>query len=147
MWGIFMKDPFSIFRTLINTMESQIQELAKAQGVEHLAGPQGFTVSYLFENRDKEVFIKDIEERLRISKSVASNLIKRMEKNGFIEVRPSLRDKRYKQIVLTELGLNKAEKIKVFRSQIQDLIFKDIDKQDLEATHRVFMQIKSNLEK
>ncbi len=142
-----MKDPFDIFRTFINTMETRVQELAKKHGVEHLAGPQGFTVSYLFENRDKEIFIKDIEERLRISKSVASNLIKRMEKNGFIQVKPSLKDKRYKQIVLTELGLDKAEKIKVFRSKIEEIILKDIDKKNLEVARRVFLQIKTNLEK
>lgn len=142
-----MKDPFDIFRIFINTMETSVQELAKKHGVEHLAGPQGFTVSYLFENRDKEIFIKDIEERLRISKSVASNLIKRMEKNGFIQVKPSLKDKRYKQIVLTELGFDKAEKIKVFRSKIEEIILKDIDKKNLEVARRVFLQIKSNLEK
>lgn len=142
-----MKDPFDIFRTFINTMETSVQELAKKHGVEHLAGPQGFTVSYLFENRDKEIFVKDIEERLKISKSVASNLIKRMEKNGFIQVKPSLKDKRYKQIVLTELGFDKAEKIKVFRSKIEEIILKDIDKKNLEVAHRVFLQIKTNLEK
>ncbi|MFC2400101.1 MarR family winged helix-turn-helix transcriptional regulator [Streptococcus sobrinus] len=142
-----MKDPFDIFRTFINTMETSVQELAKKHGVEHLAGPQGFTVSYLFENQDKEIFIKDIEERLRISKSVASNLIKRMEKNGFIQVKPSLKDKRYKQIVLTELGFDKAEKIKVFRSKIEEIILKDIDKKNLEVARRVFLQIKTNLEK
>lgn len=142
-----MKDPFDIFRIFINTMETSVQELAKKHGVEHLAGPQGFTVSYLFENRDKEIFIKDIEERLRISKSVASNLIKRMEKNGFIQVKPSLKDKRYKQIVLTELGFDKAEKIKVFRSKIEEIILKDIDKKNLEVARRVFLQIKTNLEK
>lgn len=142
-----MKDPFDIFRIFINTMETSVQELAKKHGVEHLAGPQGFTVSYLFENRDKEIFIKDIEERLRISKSVASNLIKRMEKNGFIQVKPSFKDKRYKQIVLTELGLDKAEKIKVFRSKIEEIILKDIDKKNLEVARRVFLQIKTNLEK
>ncbi|WP_019774951.1 MarR family winged helix-turn-helix transcriptional regulator [Streptococcus sobrinus] len=142
-----MKDLFDIFRTFINTMETSVQELAKKHGMEHLAGPQGFTVSYLFENRDKEIFIKDIEERLRISKSVASNLIKRMEKNGFIQVKPSLKDKRYKQIVLTELGFDKAEKIKVFRSKIEEIILKDIDKKNLEVARRVFLQIKTNLEK
>ena len=80
------KDPFSEFREFINTMESRVQELGKAYGVEHLAGPQGFAVRYLFENQDKEIFIKDIEKRLSISKSVASNLVKRMEKNGFVEL-------------------------------------------------------------
>ena len=79
------KDPFSDFREFINTMESRVQELGKAYGVEHLAGPQGFAVRYLFENQDKEIFIKDIEKKLSISKSVASNLVKRMEKNGFVE--------------------------------------------------------------
>ena len=58
------KDPFSEFREFINTMESRVQELGKAYGVEHLAGPQGFAVRYLFENQDKEIFIKDIEKRL-----------------------------------------------------------------------------------
>lgn len=56
------KDPFSDFREFINTMESRVQELGKAYGVEHLAGPQGFAVRYLFENQDKEIFIKDIEK-------------------------------------------------------------------------------------
>ena len=46
------KDPFSDFREFINTMESRVQELGKAYGVEHLAGPQGFAVRYLFENQD-----------------------------------------------------------------------------------------------
>ena len=70
------KDPFSDVREFINTMESRVQVLGKAYGVEHLAGPQGFAVRYLFENQDKEIFIKDIEKRLSISKSVASNLVK-----------------------------------------------------------------------
>lgn len=52
------KDPFSDFREFINTMESRVQELGKAYGVEHLAGPQGFAVRYLFENQDKEYLSK-----------------------------------------------------------------------------------------
>ena len=69
------KDPFSDFREFINTMESRVQELGKAYGVEHLAGPQGFAVRYLFENQDKEKFKKYIEKKLTISNSVASNLV------------------------------------------------------------------------
>ena len=52
------KDPFSDFREFINTMESRVQELGKAYGVEHLAGPQGFAVRYLFENQDKKYLSK-----------------------------------------------------------------------------------------
>ncbi|MGT2924069.1 MarR family winged helix-turn-helix transcriptional regulator [Streptococcus caviae] len=142
-----MKEPFDLFRNFINTVEAAVQELAKENGIEHLGGPQGRTVSYLFRNRDKEIFIKDIEERLHISKSVASNLIKRMEKNGFISIIPSQKDKRCKQIVLTSLGLEKAEDIITFHQNIHEQLLKGIDKADIETAHKVFEQIKKNLEK
>ncbi|MGZ7126070.1 MarR family transcriptional regulator, partial [Streptococcus pyogenes] len=79
--------------------------MAKQHGVEHLAGPQGKVLIYLGNNKDKEIFVKDIEAQLKVSKSVASNLVKRMEKNGFIETIPSSTDKRFKQVVMTDLAL------------------------------------------
>ena len=142
-----MQDPFSLFKSFINTIEAKVQEIAKENDIEHLAGPQGYAVVYLFKNRDKEVFIKDIEEKLQISKSVASNLIKRMTKNGFISIIPSSKDRRYKQVVLTTLGLEKAEAIITFHKTIHEQLLKGVDKTDLEAAYRVFKQIKENLEK
>ena len=135
------KDPFSDFREFINTMESRVQELGKAYGVEHLAGPQGFAVRYLFENQDKEIFIKDIEKKLSISKSVASNLVKRMEKNGFVELVTSDKDKRYKYVHLTDLGKKKAQ------DAIHGQLLDGISKEDAETAFRVFHQIRKNLEK
>ena len=80
------RDPFSQLRDFVNLMENRVHELGELHDVENLAGPQGFAVLYLRDNEDKEVFIKDIERKLKISKSVTSNLIKRMEKNGFIKL-------------------------------------------------------------
>ncbi|MFC3932559.1 MarR family winged helix-turn-helix transcriptional regulator [Streptococcus dentapri] len=142
-----MKEPFDLLRDFINTVEVKVQELAKENGIEHLSGPQGRTVSYLFRNQDKEIFVKDIEERLHISKSVASNLIKRMVKNGFVSIIPSQKDKRCKQIVLTPLGLEKAEKIIVFHEKIHEQLLRGVDETELEVARRVFKQIKRNLEK
>ena len=141
------KDPFSDFREFINTMESRVQELGKAYGVEHLAGPQGFAVRYLFENQDKEIFIKDIEKKLSISKSVASNLVKRMEKNGFVELVTSDKDKRYKYVHLTDLGEKKAQDVGYFREAIHEQLLDGISKEDAETAFRVFHQIRMNLEK
>lgn len=141
------KDPFSDFREIINAMESRVQELGKVHGVEHLAGPQGFAVRYLFENQDKEIFIKDIEKRLSISKSVASNLVKRMEKNGFVELVTSDKDKRYKYVHLTDLGKKKAQDVGHFREAIHEQLLEGISKEDAETAFRVFHQIHKNLEK
>lgn len=140
------KDSFSQFRYFINLMESRVHELGEQYGVENLAGPQGFAVLYLRENEDKEVFIKDIERKLKISKSVTSNLIKRMEKNGFIEVVPSEVDKRYKRVVLTELGKAKSKGIDAFHTAIHKQIFDGISREELEISGRVFDRILKNLE-
>lgn len=140
------KDMFNQIREFINGMETKTQTLAKVYGVEHLAGPQGFTVSYLFENQDKEIFIKDIEKILNISKSVASSLMKRMEKNGFIQLIPSQKDKRYKAVALTELGKEKAQAVLIFRDELHAQLLKDIDSDDLRVAYRVFDQIRQNLE-
>lgn len=142
-----MKEPFSEFKNFITATERYIQELSKSHGVEHLSGPQGWTVMFLKDNQGKEIFIKDIEKRLDISKSVTSNLIKRMEKNGFISVIPSRKDRRYKQIVLTPLGQEKAGKITVFLTDLKKLLLKDISQEDLSVARKVFKQIKQNLEK
>ena len=142
-----MKEPFSEFKNLITATERYIQELSKSHGVEHLSGPQGWTVMFLKDNQGKEIFIKDIEKRLDISKSVTSNLIKRMEKNGFISVILCRKDRRYKQIVLTPLGQEKAGKITVFLTDLKKLLLKDISQEDLSVARKVFKQIKQNLEK
>lgn len=141
------KNPIAEIRECINHLENYADELAKEHNVEHLGGPQGLTVMYLWKHQDEEVFIKDIERFLSISKSVASSLIKRMERNGFIEVIPSEKDKRFKQVVLTELSLEKARKMHAFHEAIQKKVLAGISKEDLAVAQAVFMKIKENLEK
>lgn len=144
---MYRKDPFSQFRDFINLIEYRVHALAESYDIEKLAGPQGRVVMYLRDNSDKEIYIKDIEKRLKISKSVASNLIKRMEKNGFIQVVPSKEDKRYKQVVLTELGKTKTQNIQDFHDEMHKQILAGVNREDLEASFRVFARISKNLEK
>lgn len=125
--------------------DSFASQLAKDYDVEHLAGPQGQTLGYLYHHQDKEVFIKDIMSHVEISKSVASNLVKRMEKNGFIALVSSEKDKRYKQLVLTELGQLKAERLKSFFQTLEDSLLKDISPDDLTVAWQVISQIHRNI--
>lgn len=140
-----MKELLNEMRNLINQVENHLQALSKEYDVEHLSGPQGFTTMYLFRHQDKEIFIKDIERELDISKSVTSNLIKRMEKNGFISIVLSAVDKRCKQIVLTEFGIEKAHKMDEFFKAKYSRLLKDISIEDMETVRNVFRKIKKNL--
>lgn len=65
------------------------------------------------ENQDL-VLIKDIEKELNISKSVTSNLVKRMVQNGLVELEASPVDKRAKFVRLTDKSRSQMQEIKAF---------------------------------
>ena len=132
-------------RRVLHQLEHISDKIAKEHGVEHLAGPQGHVLTFLCHNKDKEIFVKDIEAELRISKSVASNLVKRMEKNGFIQTVPSCSDKRYKQVVLTELGQAKSGLLVSWHQEMAETLFKGIPKEDFKSMIRIIEQLKENI--
>lgn len=135
------------FRQVFHQLEYLSDEIAKQHGVEHLAGPQGHVLVFLGKNQDKEIFVKDIEAKLKISKSVASNLVKRMEKNGFIKTVPSRKDKRYKQVVMTELGKAKLEPLGNWHEDLFRHLFVGIAHEEFEAMSRLIQQLKENIRK
>ncbi len=135
----------SDFRNLINQVEQAVEDIAKVHDVEHLAGPQGQVLFYLDRHDGDEIFVKDIEKEMRISKSVASNLVKRMEKNGFIQSISSVSDKRCKQVVLTELGRSKLPPLKVWHAEMVDQLFSNIPYEDFRVVEAVFKQLEENI--
>ncbi|HFI0647533.1 TPA: MarR family winged helix-turn-helix transcriptional regulator, partial [Streptococcus suis] len=134
------------FRNLLNQIEQICETIAKEYDVEHLAGPQGWALRFMSERVDGETFVKDIEAELKISKSVTSNLVKRMEKNGFIQVLPSQVDRRYKQVVLTEKGQSKICHLKAFHEEMHHSLFWGIQKEDFDLVRQVADQLKENIQ-
>lgn len=137
----------SDFRNLLNQLEQAVEEIAKAHDVEHLAGPQGQVLFYLSQHESQEIFVKDIEKEMKISKSVASNLVKRMEKNGFIQIVASQVDKRCKQVVLTDLGRSKLDPLKVWHDEMVSQLFSNIPYEDFQVVNAVFKRLEENIEK
>ncbi|MFS5753518.1 helix-turn-helix domain-containing protein [Streptococcus agalactiae] len=124
-----MENPLQKARILVNQLEKYLDRYAKEYDVEHLAGPQGHLVMHLYKHPDKDMSIKDAEEILHISKSVASNLVKRMEKNGFIAIVPSKTDKRVKYLTMLA-GITKEEirtTKKVIRTLAKNMAMEDFD--------------------
>ncbi len=142
-----MRNPITEIRHFANQLERFFETYAKAYDVEGLGGPQGHVILYLTRNEDEAVSIKTIEDELKISKSVASNLVKRMEKNGFIEVIPSRQDKRSKLLHLTDLGQAKAVRYEKFIDTVHVQIFKNIDMDQMRQAFQVFEQLGQNISK
>lgn len=140
-------DPLQEFKRLAHKMGSVVHSVAKNADMDLLGGPQGHVLHYLALHQDEEIFIKDIEHHLKISKSVASNLIKRMEKNGFIVVEPSKVDKRKKIVRLSDSAKEKSKKMSDFWGDLRQQLVAGIAPEDLAVFSKVIQELYQNLEK
>ena len=79
-----MDKPMLVFKRFGHQVHLMVQQEAKRCGIEFMGGPQGQVLRFLDRREhDQELtLIKDIEQELNVTKSVASNLVKRMVQNG-----------------------------------------------------------------
>ena len=59
----------------------------------------GYIISYLCENEDKNIFQRDIEREFDLSRSTVSTILKELEKEGLIERKSVIIDVRLKKVV------------------------------------------------
>lgn len=124
-----------------------VEREAKKRGLEFFVGPQGQVLTFLShrEEEGKVTLIRDIEQELRISKSVASNLIKRMEKNGFVYIEPSPTDKRAKFVCLTDSVKANLNDMKQFFEEVEQSLVAGVSEEELTIFFKVMHQFYENM--
>ena len=142
-----MDKPMLVFKRFGHQIHLLVQKEAKRCGIEFMGGPQGQVVRFL-DNREKNqdlVLIKDIEQELNISKSVASNLVKRMVQNGLVELEASPSDKRAKFVRLTDKARSQMQQVKAFFERIDKQLLAGVDKDELLIFEKVLSQLQENI--
>ena len=142
-----MDKPMLVFKRFGHQIHLMVQKEAKRCGIEFMGGPQGQVVRFL-DNREKNqdlVLIKDIEQELNITKSVASNLVKRMVQNGLVELEASPVDKRAKFVRLTGKARSQMQQVKAFFERIDKQLMEDIDEDELLIFEKVLGQLQVNI--
>ena len=142
-----MDKPMLVFKRFGHQIHLMVQKEAKRCGIEFMGGPQGQVVRFL-DNREKNqdlVLIKDIEQELNITKSVASNLVKRMVQNGLVELEASPVDKRAKFVRLTDKAHSQMQQVKAFFERIDKQLMEDIDEDELLIFEKVLGQLQENI--
>ena len=143
-----MEKPLLEMKRFGRKIHLMVEKLAKEQGIESMAGPQGRVLHIVAHRAEegKDTLIKDIEQELDISKSVASNLMKRMEKNGFIQLEVSKTDKRAKYIRLTPQSQERMKKIRDFFDEMDRSILNGVSEQELLIFSQVMAKFYQNIE-
>lgn len=144
-----MDKPMLVFKRFGHQLHLMVQKEAKHCGIEFMGGPQGQVIRFL-EHREHEqelTLIKDIEQEFNITKSVASNLVKRMVQNGLVELEVSPSDKRAKFVHLTEKSRSQMKQIKSFFDRMNRSLLDGISEENLAIFEEVMGQLQANVEK
>ncbi len=133
-------------RRLFNVIKRDIEASSEREGIEHIKGINGWAISYFYDNRGKEIFQRDFEERFSIRPSTASRMLKTMEQKGFIERVSVENDARLKKILLTNKAIENHERIIKSIEKREERLKKGISNGELETFFSVMKKLTANLE-
>lgn len=132
-------------RKLDHMLERNIQAHVRAAGIDEVTLMHGWIIRYLYMNRKRDVFQRDIEQYFSIGRSTVTNIIQLMEKKGFV-VRESVEhDARLKKVVLTEKGIHNHEMIENLIEKLDASLVKGITDDELSVFYSVIEKLGKNL--
>lgn len=73
-------------------------------GFDEITIMHGWILGFLYDCRDRNIYQRDLETRFGIAKSTVTNIIKLMERKGYVTRAEDASDARLKQLRLTKLG-------------------------------------------
>lgn len=119
--------------------------LTACENVEKLTGAHGWAIGFFYHNRDKDVFQRDFEKEFKVRRSSATEMLKRMEKNGMIRRESVDYDARLKKIVLTERAIEIQQMIDKRFAELEEKLKQGISEQELETFFAVLSKIRRNI--
>lgn len=91
-------------KALYHILTRKIIASVDKAGVDKVTFMHGWIMCYLDDNSDRDIYQKDLETEFGISRSTVTNILKMMEKKGYIERMSVENDARLKKLILTERG-------------------------------------------
>lgn len=117
----------------------------KQSGCEGTTAYHGRIIGYLFEQRNNDVFQKDIENRFGIRRSTVTKLLQLMESNGLIKRTAVASDARLKKITLTEKAVSMHEHFREEIDNFEAALSKGLTEEEKEMFFRLTDKIYNNL--
>jgi DNA-binding MarR family transcriptional regulator len=133
-------------RCLHHKIGREIASISGKQFGESTTPVQSWIVHYLYDNRDKEIFQKDLEARFSVRRSTMTSILQLMEKNGLIVKEDVPTDKRLKKLILTPLAVEKQKKMALCIDELDKKIKSGISEEELNAFFAVAEKISANLD-
>ncbi len=132
-------------RTISNLIHRRSESLPTRQYADKVTGVHGWIIGYIYKNRDRELFQKDLEQEFQMRRSTATVILQLMEKNGMIRREKVDYDARLKKIILTDKALELQKKINSEIKLLEQQMCEGISDEELQVFWDVTEKIKQNL--
>ena len=107
---------------------------------------QGRVLGFLYHNRGRDVFQRDVEAEFSITRATASKMLSSMEQNGLITRSGVAGDARLKKLALTEKSAACIEKIQPGMRQFESMLTRDMTEEEQETLIRLLRKIQKNVD-
>ncbi|MDY3282738.1 MarR family winged helix-turn-helix transcriptional regulator [Dysosmobacter sp.] len=107
---------------------------------------QSHIVGFLYHNRDRALYQRDVEAEFSISRATASKLLTAMERGGLIRRSAVAGDARLKRLELTDKALAHMEQIRQGLSRLESCVTQGMTAEERETLIRLLQKVENNAE-
>ena len=107
---------------------------------------QSRIVGFLYHNRDRALYQRDVEAEFSINRATASKLLTAMERGGLIRRSAVAGDARLKRLELTDKALAHMEQIRLGLNRLEDCVTRDMTEEEKETLIRLLQKVEHNAE-
>jgi DNA-binding MarR family transcriptional regulator len=133
-------------RTISNLIKREVDHLEEKTYEGAISGTNRYILLHLANNRDRDIFQKDLEEVFLVRRSTISAILLRMEEKGLLTRTSVDHDARLKKITLTEKGLRLHKQMEHSIDEMEDRLSSGLSPEDSKTLLVLLEKVRHNLE-
>lgn len=132
-------------RTINNLVRRHLENNSHKEEIDRITGTNGWIIFYLAQNRDRDIYQKDLEKEIHVTRSTASKVLRLMEEKDLIKRESVPQDARLKKLTLTKRSLEILDLIRQDQEALEARITKDFTSEELTVLSKFLCRMKNNL--
>ena len=131
-----------LIKQINNVYEKDFNRMLKSIGI---TSSQCEVLDYLFHTSKEEVTQRDIEIHLNLKNPTVTGILKRLDEKGFILIVPNAKDKRRKNVYLTEKAYDIQKRMESDRRKIDKNLTIGMTKKEIQALQKMLNKVLYNV--
>lgn len=135
-----------LYRLLHHAMQQKVDQVLRDTGID-LTSAQLDALICVARACGGPVSQRDMEEELHLSNPTVTGILKRMERKGFITRAVGSRDRRYREVRLTEKCLRLGERLHPSAGTMVERMFRGFTPQEFDTLNQMLLRLLENCER